>query len=79
VANLGAEGLWSLPGFVLVSIVQKAGALFYYVLLLSACARLGEPVWYTRAPWIARFAGGRASAAVVGVADDAKPAALSAA
>ena len=55
VDKVGNDGLWNLPGFVLVSILQKLGALGYYVSLLAACSRLGEAIWYNQGPWISRY------------------------
>jgi len=49
--------LWSMPGFIFVSLLQKAASLVYYLLVLFTCAKLGDPVWYLRAPWIAKFSG----------------------
>lgn len=53
--KVGNDGLWSLPGFVLVSVLQKLAALGYYVSLLAACSRLGEAIWYSQGPWVTRY------------------------
>lgn len=52
---MGSDALWSLPGFAFMSALQKIASLGYYYVLLDACARLGDEVWYWRGPWIARF------------------------
>ena len=47
--------MWDLNGFVLVSVLQKLGAIAYYVTVTQAASRLGEQIWYLRGPWIARY------------------------
>ena len=54
----GAEKIWDLPGFVTVSILQKLGSMLYYILMLTICARMGDTIWYSKAPWIHRFSMG---------------------
>lgn len=54
-SKLSQEDLWSEPGFVFLSIIQKIGSLVYYIALLNICIRLGERQWYERGPWVARL------------------------
>jgi hypothetical protein len=54
-STVGLDGMWDLNGFVLVSVLQKLGAIAYYVTVTQAASRLGEQIWYLRGPWIARY------------------------
>jgi hypothetical protein len=57
------QPLWGMPGFIFVSLLQKLASVVYYLLVLFTCAKLGDPVWYLRLPWIHKFSG--AGSAVV--------------
>jgi hypothetical protein len=47
--------LWDRPLFVIASVAQKAAALLYYLAVLEATVRLGEPRWYQRKAWVAEL------------------------
>jgi hypothetical protein len=74
-SNIGSCGdvlcwkhpLWSMPGFIFVSLLQKLASVVYYLLVLFTCAKLGDPVWYLRTPWINKFSGAAAVAPESGV------------
>jgi hypothetical protein len=60
------QPLWSEPGFVFVALLQKLASVAYYLLVLFTCAKLGDPVWYLRTPWIHKFSGAGSAVAPEG-------------
>jgi hypothetical protein len=49
--------LWSKPGFVCMSILQKLFAIGYYLALVSATIQLGEAKWYRKSHWVKEIVG----------------------
>ena len=47
--------LWDQPLFIILSIGQKVSALGYYLAVLEATTRLGQPRWYQRKAWVAEL------------------------
>ena len=56
-----------MPGFVFVSLLQKFASVLYYLLVVFTCAKLGEPRWYLRTPWIIKFSGAASVQPIGGV------------
>lgn len=65
--NKSPVQLWDSSAFIVLSIVQKFVALFYYYMVLRTTARIGEARWYQRGPWVARFAVPLDNAAATGM------------